>query len=89
MKEIQSLLEATKKDPLKIICMFSSVAAKFDNAGQCDYAMVNEILNKLVNNEALQRVKSCLVKSITWGTWNGLIGFKILFQRAGNSSNIS
>ena len=71
VKGIQSLLAATKKDPLKVICMFSSVAARFGNVGQCDYAMANEILNKVANNEALRRGKSCIVKSINWGPWDG------------------
>lgn len=65
-----NLLAETKKDPLKLLCFFSSVAARWGNVGQSVYAMANEILNKLANYEASQR-PSCLVKSINWGPWEG------------------
>jgi len=65
-----SLLEATSKDPLQIICLFSSIAARNGNPGQCDYAMANEVLNKVAQAEARNR-KSCVVRSINWGPWDG------------------
>lgn len=68
---LQSMLAATSKDPLKVICVFSSVAARFGNMGQCDYAMGNEILNKIANAEAVKRGDKCIVKSINWGPWDG------------------
>lgn len=64
-----NLLAETKEDPLKFLCFFSSVAARWGNVGQSVYAMANEILNKLANYEASQR-PSCLVKSINWGPWD-------------------
>jgi hypothetical protein len=39
--------------------------------GQCDYAMSNEILNKVANLEAKKRGEGCIVKSINWGPWEG------------------
>ncbi len=69
---LRSLLSATEEDPLKVICLFSSVAARFGNIGQCDYAMANEILNKVANVEAARRREgSCIVKSLNWGPWDG------------------
>ena len=71
VKGLAALLKATKKDPLKVICLFSSVAARFGNMGQCDYAMANEILNKAAAYEAQKRKGVCVVKSINWGPWDG------------------
>jgi NADP-dependent 3-hydroxy acid dehydrogenase YdfG len=41
------LLEATRQDPLKYLVLFSSVTARIGNNGQADYAMANEVLNKI------------------------------------------
>ncbi|MEQ9365933.1 MAG: SDR family NAD(P)-dependent oxidoreductase, partial [Leptospirales bacterium] len=64
---MRTLFKATKDDPLSYICFFSSVAARAGNAGQCDYAMANEILNKVAGVEARRRGPDCLVKSMNWG----------------------
>ena len=71
VKGLISLLSATRKDPLQLICLFSSVAARYGNVGQCDYAMANEVLNKIANNEAASRKGICVVKSLNWGPWDG------------------
>ncbi|MEE8312482.1 MAG: SDR family NAD(P)-dependent oxidoreductase, partial [Candidatus Binatia bacterium] len=68
---LRSLLEATSADPLKLICMFSSVAARCGNLGQCDYAMANEILNKVAVAESRRRNGACLVRALGWGPWAG------------------
>ncbi|MFN7147058.1 MAG: SDR family NAD(P)-dependent oxidoreductase, partial [Myxococcota bacterium] len=65
-----ALLDATRQDPLRAICLFSSVAARGGNVGQCDYAMANETLNRLAASEAKAR-PGCVVKSIGWGPWAG------------------
>ncbi len=67
---LRSLLAATADDPLSVICLFSSVAARTGNAGQSDYAMANEVLNRVANELAKQR-SGCVVKSIGWGPWEG------------------
>jgi len=64
---LRALLEATADDPLDLLCLFSSVAARYGNAGQCDYAMANEVLNQVALAE--QRRRSGLVRSIGWGPW--------------------
>jgi hypothetical protein len=68
---LASLLAATRDDPLRLIALFSSVAARGGNAGQCDYAMANEVLNKVAAAEARRRGGECVVKSLNWGPWDG------------------
>jgi len=66
-----ALLAATKSEPLRAICLFSSVAAREGNAGQVDYAMGNEVLNRVAATEKLRRGDACVVRSIGWGPWAG------------------
>ena len=68
---LQSLLTATAGDPLKVLCLFSSIAARTGNNGQADYAMANEILNKVAVAERQRRGTDCVVKSLGWGPWAG------------------
>ncbi|MDX3745011.1 SDR family NAD(P)-dependent oxidoreductase [Streptomyces sp. AK08-02] len=67
---LRALLVATADDPLDLVCVFSSVAGRFGNAGQADYAMANEVLAQVVSTVAVNR-PNCLVKSIAWGPWDG------------------
>lgn len=66
----RTLMDAVSSDPLKYIVVFSSVAARFGNKGQVDYAMANEALNKICRREARQR-KDCRVIAVNWGPWDG------------------
>ncbi len=68
---LQALLAATSEDPLSLVLLFSSVAACHGNPGQADYAMANEVLNKVGALEQLRRGPACLVRSIAWGPWDG------------------
>ncbi len=70
VKGFRSLMDATSSDPLKYVVVFSSVAARLGNKGQVDYAMANEVLNKVCRREARQR-KNCRVIAINWGPWDG------------------
>ncbi|MBT8488963.1 MAG: SDR family NAD(P)-dependent oxidoreductase [Gemmatimonadetes bacterium] len=65
------LLEATKEDPIQVIALFSSIAARAGNAGQSAYAAANEVLNKVAAAEAHQRGDWCRVRSYNWGPWAG------------------
>ena len=67
---LRALLEATRNDDLRYLVIFSSVAARFGNQGQVDYAMANEVLNKTARLESCLR-KHCRVVSINWGPWDG------------------
>ncbi len=66
----RTLMDAVSSDPLKYIVVFSSVTARFGNKGQVDYAMANEVLNKVCRREAQQR-KDCRVIAVNWGPWDG------------------
>jgi NAD(P)-dependent dehydrogenase (short-subunit alcohol dehydrogenase family) len=68
---LRALLEATRNDPLAMICLFSSVAARFGNVGQCDYAMANEVLSRVAALESSRRGEACVVRTIDWGPWDG------------------
>jgi NAD(P)-dependent dehydrogenase (short-subunit alcohol dehydrogenase family) len=68
---LANLLEATAEDPLEALVLFSSVAARFGNAGQCDYSAANEVLNQVAVAEARRRGPSVLVRSLGWGPWAG------------------
>ncbi|MCX6951157.1 MAG: SDR family NAD(P)-dependent oxidoreductase, partial [Verrucomicrobia bacterium] len=68
---LQVLLEATAGDALDALILFSSVAGRFGNRGQADYAMANEVLNKVAQAEFHRRGGRCLVRSINWGPWDG------------------
>lgn len=65
------LLELLSNEPLELICLFSSVVARYGNIGQCDYAMANQILNTVACSEKQKRGVNCLVKAINWGAWAG------------------
>ena len=65
---LRALLDATESDPLELLCVFSSVAARFGNPGQCDYAMGNEVLTQVACAEQRRR-PSCRVRAIGWGPW--------------------
>lgn len=67
---LRNLLDITRNDPLKAIVLFSSVSARMGNKGQVDYAMANEVLNKMAVYEATKR-PGCRVVSINWGPWDG------------------
>ncbi|MBU0544042.1 MAG: SDR family NAD(P)-dependent oxidoreductase, partial [Proteobacteria bacterium] len=70
VKGLSSLLSATSDDPLQYIVVFSSITARIGNKGQVDYAMGNEVLNKIAQQEAIAR-PDCRVISINWGPWDG------------------
>jgi acyl transferase domain-containing protein/NAD(P)-dependent dehydrogenase (short-subunit alcohol dehydrogenase family)/acyl carrier protein len=67
---LEALLAETTRDNLKYLVLFSSVSARLGNRGQVDYAMANEILNKLAWQQTRLR-PDCKVISINWGPWEG------------------
>ncbi|CAK0780429.1 enediyne polyketide synthase [Gammaproteobacteria bacterium] len=64
-----AMLEATRNDELKLLCLFSSVVARSGNLGQSDYALSNEILNRVAAAEQVRRDGRCVVRSLGWGPW--------------------
>jgi acyl transferase domain-containing protein/NAD(P)-dependent dehydrogenase (short-subunit alcohol dehydrogenase family)/acyl carrier protein len=67
---LRSLLEATAGDDLRFIALFASTTGRFGRTGQVDYAVANEVLNKLAQAEARRRA-ACRCVSINWGPWDG------------------
>ncbi|MEO0972457.1 MAG: polyketide synthase dehydratase domain-containing protein, partial [Pseudomonadota bacterium] len=60
-----------RTDTLKFFALFTSVAGRYGNSGQTDYATANELLNRLACQlHALWngRVK---VSAMNWGPWEG------------------
>jgi len=68
---LRSLLAATEEDPLRLLCLFSSITARHGNPGQSDYAMANEVLNKVAAAEHNARGGRCVTKALGWGPWRG------------------
>jgi acyl carrier protein len=82
---LNALLAATANDPLSMVCLFSSVAGRCGNAGQCDYAMANQTLNTVALAESRRR-PGVLWKSLGWGPWEGGMvtpALKARFEAAG------
>ncbi|OEU78371.1 MAG: hypothetical protein BA865_04125, partial [Desulfobacterales bacterium S5133MH4] len=71
-----------RPDSLKFLVFFASVAGRFGNQGQGDYAAANEVLNKLailLDNRWQGRVVA-----INWGPWAkaGMVSAELLKQFA-------
>ncbi|MFD6160029.1 SDR family oxidoreductase [Nocardia sp. NPDC060256] len=64
------LCEQLRADPVRLICVFSSVVASYGNPGQCDYAMANRILEHLASGWRAKD-QGIVVKSLAWGPWQG------------------
>ena len=82
---LRNLLEALDASKLKVLALYSSSTARFGRAGQCDYAMANEALNKTARLLA-RRLGGCRVVSFNWGPWDGGMvndGLKALFAKEG------
>ncbi len=82
---LRHLLEAVEPEELAFLALFSSVSGRFGRQGQVDYAMANEVLNKVAQRQASLR-PSCRVVAIDWGPWDGGMvtpALKRDFARAG------
>ncbi|MDQ6960952.1 MAG: SDR family NAD(P)-dependent oxidoreductase [Mariprofundaceae bacterium] len=67
---LRSFLDATIADDLKVLVLFSSSTARFGRKGQIDYAVANEVMNKM-GQQYQQRHHDCRVVSVNWGPWDG------------------
>jgi NAD(P)-dependent dehydrogenase (short-subunit alcohol dehydrogenase family) len=67
---LRSLLDAVKHDDLRFIALFGSTTGRLGRAGQADYAVANEVLNKLAQTESRRHV-GCRTFCINWGPWDG------------------
>jgi NAD(P)-dependent dehydrogenase (short-subunit alcohol dehydrogenase family) len=66
---LEHLLRCVEGAHLQQIVLFSSVAGFYGSAGQSDYAIANEILNKTALRWK-QIYPACHVVSINWGPWD-------------------
>jgi NAD(P)-dependent dehydrogenase (short-subunit alcohol dehydrogenase family) len=55
---------------LRFCVFFTSIASRYGNKGQADYAAANETLSKLALE--LDRRWPCRVLSVAWGPWSGV-----------------
>jgi len=67
---LRNLLDIIPPRQLDYLILFSSVEGYYGNAGQADYSIGNEVLNKLAHHLKLSH-PSCQVLSIGWGPWDG------------------
>ena len=65
---LENMLTCAPVSQLKFLVLFSSVVGFYGNAGQADYAMANEILNKTAYS-IRRNFPTCHVISIGWGPW--------------------
>ena len=63
------LTQALRGESLKGICFFTSVAGRYGNRGQTDYAAANETLNRLAWELQRKFGQTVAVKAINWGPW--------------------
>jgi NAD(P)-dependent dehydrogenase (short-subunit alcohol dehydrogenase family) len=62
------LTRKLRAESLRFLVLFSSVAGRFGNRGQCDYTAANEVVNKMA--VYLNRQWPGRVVSINWGPWD-------------------
>jgi NAD(P)-dependent dehydrogenase (short-subunit alcohol dehydrogenase family)/acyl carrier protein len=67
---LRSLLDSLKSDGLRFIALFGSTTGRMGRSGQVDYAVANEVLNKLAQTESRRR-SDCRTVCINWGPWDG------------------
>jgi acyl transferase domain-containing protein/NADP-dependent 3-hydroxy acid dehydrogenase YdfG len=63
------LTQLLRGDDLKAVVLFSSVAGRFGNAGQSDYAAANEVVNRMAWQMHANWPEARIV-SISWGPWD-------------------
>ncbi len=82
---LRHLLGAVLPDDLRVLGLFSSYTARHGRVGQCDYAIANEVLNKLSRQFSIEHPRTHVV-SFNWGPWDGGMvtgGLKPLFASEG------
>jgi NAD(P)-dependent dehydrogenase (short-subunit alcohol dehydrogenase family) len=67
---LRNLLSIVPLEQLEYVILFSSVAGFYGNMGQADYAMGNEVLNKMAHSLKAQH-PDCQVLALDWGPWDG------------------
>ena len=84
---LENLLSCVPAKQLKHLVLFSSAAGYYGNAGQTDYAIANEILNKIAHQVTAIH-PDCRAIAIDWCPWEGGMvtpEVKALFEKRGIS----
>ncbi len=82
---LHALLAGLSEADLRVVVLFSSTTARLGRTGQADYAMANEVLNKMAQ-QLTHRLPTCRVLSLNWGPWAGGMvtpALKKLFESEG------
>ncbi|MBK7974008.1 MAG: SDR family NAD(P)-dependent oxidoreductase [Deltaproteobacteria bacterium] len=66
-----NLMKALGDTPIGATVAFSSVAGRFGNGGQADYAAANDLLCKLTSNLRIHRPETRAIV-IDWTAWSGI-----------------
>ena len=69
VRGLENILGYIDPSQLKCLVLFSSVVGFYGNAGQTDYAIANDILNKTAYAIA-QKHPQCHTVAINWGPWD-------------------
>ncbi len=67
---LQNLLTCVSPQQLRHLILFSSAAGFYGNVGQTDYALANEVLNKMAH-QIKRSYPNCQVLAFNWGPWDG------------------
>lgn len=62
------LVQHLKPETLKFLSVFSSVAGRYGNSGQSDYATANELMNR-IGEHLRGRWPHVAVSALCWGPW--------------------
>ncbi len=85
VKGLRHLVAALDPRELRVLVLFSSVTARLGRAGQVDYAMANEVLNKTALRLAAEH-RGMRVRAVNWGPWDGgmvTAAHRTLFEQEG------
>ncbi|MDE9427374.1 type I polyketide synthase [Xenorhabdus bovienii] len=87
VKGLENLCRELDCASLRHIMLFSSVAGFFGNAGQTDYSLANETLNKFIYLP-FKGKNSQIIRSVNWGPWDGGMVSDVL-KRAYDAQNMA
>jgi NAD(P)-dependent dehydrogenase (short-subunit alcohol dehydrogenase family) len=77
VKGLEHLLDCIDPSQLDCLVLFSSVVGLYGNAGQTDYAIANDILNKTAYS-IQRKYPQCHTVAINWGPWDsGMVSQKL------------
>ncbi len=63
-----ALAKALETQPPQFFAVFASVAGRYGNSGQTDYAAANEVMNRMAH-QLDARWSDCRVVAVNWGPW--------------------